>query len=75
MKASLVQCQASDILTSVMFVDNPNLFRTNNDIKTLFVNKSFKLKKISEWFRVNELSLSTGKTTLTYFHRIQDRDS
>ena len=75
MKTSLVQYQASGILTPVMFADNPNLFCTNNHIKTLFVNKNLKLKKISEWFRVNELSLSTGKTTLTLLHRIQDRDS
>ena len=74
MKTSLVQCQASGILTPVMFADNPKLYCTNNDIKALFVNKNLKLKKISEWFRGNELSLSTSKTTLALFHRIQDRD-
>ena len=33
------------------------------------------LKKISEWFRANKLSLNEDKTTFTLFHRIQDRDN
>ena len=33
------------------------------------------LKKISEWFRANKLSLNEDKTTFTLFHRIQDREN
>ena len=31
-------CQASDMLESIMFADDTNLFYLSNDIKTLFLN-------------------------------------
>ena len=33
------------------------------------------LKKISEWFRPNKLSLNENKTKFTLFHKIQDKDN
>ena len=33
------------------------------------------LKKTSEWFRANKLSLNEDKTTFTLFHRFPDRDN
>ena len=33
------------------------------------------LRKISEWFRANKLSLNEDKTRFTLFHRPQDRDN
>ena len=68
-------CQVSDILKPIMFPDDANLFCSCNDIKTLFLNTNLELKKISEWFWANKLSLNEDKTTFTLFHRFQDRDS
>ena len=51
-----------------------NLFCSSNDIKTLFLNTNLELKKISEWFWADKLSLNEDKTTFTFFHRFQDRD-
>ena len=67
--------QVSDILQPIMFADDTNLFCSSNDIKTLFLNTNLELKKISEWFRANKLSLNEHKTTFTLFHRFQDRDN
>ena len=66
-------CQVSDILKPIMFTDDTNLFCSSNDIKTLFLNTNLELKKMSEWFRTNKLSLNEYKTTFTLFNRIQDR--
>ena len=68
-------CQVSDILKPIMFADDTNLFCSSNDIKTLFLNKNLELKKISEWFRANKLSLNEDKTIFTLFQRIQDREN
>ena len=58
-----------------MFADDTNLFCSNNNIKTLFLNTNLELQKISEWFQANKLSLNEDKNTFTFFHRIQDRDN
>ena len=41
-------CQVSDILKPIRFADDTNLFCSINDIKTLFLNTNFELKKISQ---------------------------
>ena len=43
--------QVSDILKPIMFADDTNLFCSNNDIKSLFLNTNSELKNISEWFQ------------------------
>ena len=44
-------------------------------MKALVLNTNLELKKITEWFRANKLSLNEDKSTFTLFHRIQDRDN
>ena len=58
-----------------MFADDTNLFCSNKEIKPLFLKANLELGKISEWFRVNKLSLNEDKTRFTLFHRPQDRDN
>ena len=40
------------------FADNTNLFFKHANISQLFVNVSNELKKISNWFKLNKLSLN-----------------
>ena len=58
-----------------MFADDTYLFCSSTDIKTLFLNTNLELKKFSEWFLANTLSLNEDKTAFALFHRIQDRDN
>ena len=58
-----------------MFADDTNLFCANKKIKPLFLKANLELRKISEWFRANKLSLNEDKTRFTLFHRPQDRDN
>ena len=51
------------------------LFCSNKKIKLLFLKANLELRKISEWFRANKLSLNEDKTRFTLFHRPQDRDN
>jgi hypothetical protein len=55
-------------LMSVMFADDTNLFLSNNSITTLFQNMNMELTKISDWFKMNKLSLNVEKTKWTLFH-------
>ena len=57
-----------------MFADT-NLFCLRIDIKTLFVNTNLELKKISEWFWANKLSLKRRQNQIYTFDRIKDRDN
>ena len=58
-----------------MFADDTNLFCANKKIKPLFLKANLELRKISEWFRANKLSLNEDKTRFTLFHRPQDIDN
>ena len=52
-----------------------NLFCKSKTVKTLFLKENIKLKKNSEWFQANKLSLNKDKTRFRLFHKIQDRDN
>ena len=58
-----------------MFAGNTNLFFKSKTVKTLFLKANIELKKISEWFQANKLSLNKDKTRFTLFHKLQDRDN
>ena len=47
-----------------MFPDNRNLICSINDIKTIFLNTNLELTRTFQ-----------DKTTVTFFHRIQERDN
>ena len=58
-----------------MFPDDTNLFYSHNNVKILFKNANDELKKISQQFKANKLSLNEGKTKLTLFHKPRDKDN
>ena len=68
-------CQTSEFLKPIMFADDTNSFCKNKTVKTLFLKANIELKKISEWFQANKLSLNEDKARFTLFHKLQDRDN
>ncbi|XP_065658644.1 uncharacterized protein LOC136083166 [Hydra vulgaris] len=59
--------KASNIIT-IMFGDVTNLFLSHNNIITLFNNMKIELAKVSNWFKLNKLSLNIEKTKWILFH-------
>ena len=53
--------------------DDTNLFYSNNNIQDLFATMNEELKHITKWFNANKLSLNTGKTKYTFFHKSKKR--
>ena len=68
-------CQTSEFLKPVRFADDTNLFCKSKTVKTLFTKANTGLKKISEWFQANKLSLNEDKTRFKVFHKLQDKDN
>ena len=58
---------ASPILQFVLFADDSNIFFTHNSYEKLFTELNSELIKISEWFKVNKLSLNLTKTNYILF--------
>ena len=66
---------ASKILDPIMFADDTNLFYSHSNIKILFKTVNEELKKLSEWFACNKLSLNIDKTKFTFFHKSSQNDN
>ena len=45
-----------------MFADDTNFFYSHKNIKGLFYTVNSELEKISQWFKVNKLSINVKKT-------------
>ena len=58
--------RASNILKSIMFVNDTNLFCSGKHIKTLFQTANIELEKIAIWFQANKLSLNESRTKFTF---------
>ena len=61
--------EASNILNSIMFADDTNLFYSHKNMENLFFTRNNELVKINEWFKANKLSLNIKKTKFTLFHK------
>ena len=57
----------SDILRFILFADDTNLFYSNKDMRILESKVNIDHSKLSEWFRVNKLSLNVVKTNYIFF--------
>ena len=49
-------CNASNILDTIMFADDTNLFLSHQNINTLFKSFNRELKDIGAWFKANKIS-------------------
>ena len=61
--------EASNILDSIMFADDTNLFYFHQIINDLFSTVNSELECINQWFKANKLSLNIAKTKYTLFHK------
>ena len=57
-----------------MFADDANLFFSNCNISVLFATVNSELRKISQWFLANKLSLNVTKTKYSFFHKTSKKD-
>ena len=55
-------------LKNVIFIDDINLFISDENIGELFQQMTNELKSVSTWFKTNQLSININKTKWTIFH-------
>ena len=65
---------ASNLLNTIMFADDTNLFFEHKDISFLFSTVNRELQNINEWFISNKLSLNVKNTKFLIFHKASRRD-
>ena len=56
-----------------MFTDGKNLFISDSIIENLFETMNKELRKVTTWFKANNLSLSIFKTKYSLFHSTRKR--
>ena len=61
--------EASNILDSITFADDTNLFYSHQNINDLFSTVNSVLECINQLFKANKLPLNIGKTKYTSFHK------
>ena len=64
----------SQNLNFVLFADDTNIYQSNESIQALFANCNNELIKLSNWFKLNKLSLNASKTKYVFFHPLRKRD-
>ena len=60
-------CKSSDVLSFILFADDSNLFYSNKNPNTLVNVVNSELSKVTQWIRVNKLSLNLQKTKYMLF--------
>ena len=65
---------ASNLLNTIMFADDTNLFFEHKDISVLFSTVNRGLQNINEWFISTKLSLNVQKMKFPIFHKASRRD-
>ena len=66
---------ASNILDTLMFADNTNLFYSHYDIRKLFSTINEEPEELGDWFTTNILSMNIKKTKYTSFHKSSVKDN
>ena len=60
-------CKVSDFLRFIIFADDTNIFCLENDPLVLVDKLNRELIKLTNWFRVNKLSLNVAKSNFMVF--------
>ena len=66
---------APNILDSIMFADDSNLFYSHHDIKTRFSTVNEELEKLVDWFTTNRSSVNIKKTKYNFFRKNSVKDN
>ena len=61
----------SSMLKLILFADDTNLLLHDKDLQNLMSNANTEIQKISDWLKVNKLSLNIKKTHYILFHSRQ----
>ena len=67
-------CKSSELLKTIMFADDTNLFFSGKDTNLLFKSVNRELEHINEWFKANKLSLNIKKTNYILFYPKRKED-
>ena len=65
---------ASNLLNTIIFAGDTNLFFEHKDISVLSLTVNRELQNINEWFISNKLSLKVKKAKFLIFHKASSRD-
>ena len=60
--------RVSTIMKFVLFADDTNLLLHDTNLNNLIVNANIEIQKISDWLKINKLSLNIKKTHFILFH-------
>lgn len=60
--------EVSSILNLILFADDTNLFISGKNLIETVTTLNYELCKLSNWFKVNKLSLNIKKTNYIIFH-------
>ena len=66
---------STKVLDPVLFVDNANLFCSDNNIGALLETTNQELSQINDGFLANKLSLNVEKTKYKLFHKCTDQEN
>ena len=56
-----------DLTKSILFADDTTIYLSSNNISYLYTTMNGELLKLTDWFRVNKLSLNIAKTNYILF--------
>jgi hypothetical protein len=62
---------SSVLLKFIMFADDTNLFASNKSLDVLIEEINLEMDKVSDWLKINKLSLNIKKTHFILFHNRQ----
>ena len=67
----IIYISITSVLNYVLFADDTNLFACHKNVDTLISILNKELDKVSNWLKVNKLSLNIKKTHFILFHNKQ----